>query len=110
MRKQKAREAREELDEVEVDEDGNEIKEEGNGLYVNPEDVSANIKAKMSKEERLELVKVSTLSNLLFFFFMTFSFVLPYRKRMRKLQRTGNSSRSKEARQTRLLRGTKTIS
>ena len=59
MKKQKAREAREELEEVEVDEDGNEIKEEGNDLYVNPEDVSVNMKAKMSKEERLELVKVN---------------------------------------------------
>lgn len=56
MRKKKAQE---DSDEIEIDEDGNEIDRDENNIYVNPEDVSANIRTKMSREERLELVKVN---------------------------------------------------
>lgn len=60
MKKKKAREAREALEEeIELDENGNEISDDANSIYVNPEDVSANIRTKMSKEERLEMVKVN---------------------------------------------------
>ena len=60
MMKKKAREAREALEEeIELDENGNEISDDANSIYVNPEDVSANIRTKMSKEERLEMIKVN---------------------------------------------------